>query len=80
MTLTTVGYGDLSPKTPLGQALASAVMIVGYAIIAIPTGIVTVELTRAASSRRVTTEACPNCGQQGHDYDASYCKYCGALL
>jgi voltage-gated potassium channel len=80
VTLTTVGYGDLSPKTPLGQALASAVMIVGYAIIAIPTGIVTVELTRAASPHHVSTEACPNCGREGHDFDASYCKYCGALL
>jgi voltage-gated potassium channel len=79
VTLTTVGYGDLAPKTPLGQTLASAVMILGYAIIAIPTGIVTVEISRA-SAHLVTTQACPDCGKQGHDFDATHCKYCGAGL
>jgi voltage-gated potassium channel len=79
VTLTTVGYGDLAPKTPLGQTLASAVMILGYAIIAIPTGIVTVEISRA-STHLVTTQACPDCGKQGHDFDATHCKYCGAVL
>ena len=79
VTLTTVGYGDLSPKTPLGQALASVVMILGFGIIAIPTGIVTVELARAGA-HVVTTESCPNCSAQGHDLDARHCKYCGAAL
>ena len=79
VTLTTVGYGDLAPKTPLGQALAAAVMIIGYAIIAIPTGIVTVEMSRA-TAHPVSTQACPDCGKQGHDYDAAHCKYCGAAL
>ncbi len=79
VTLTTVGYGDISPQTPLGQALASVVMILGYGIIAVPTGIVTVELGRA-SRRSVTTQACPSCAAEGHDADARFCKYCGARL
>ena len=81
VTLTTVGYGDVSPQTPLGQALASVVMILGYGIIAVPTGIVTVELSRAArDATRVSTAACRHCSAEGHDHDASYCKYCGAKL
>jgi voltage-gated potassium channel len=79
VTLTTVGYGDLSPKTPLGMVLASAVMILGFGIIAIPTGIVTSEISRA-TRRPATTESCPACGLQGHDLDAVYCKYCAAPL
>ena len=78
VTLTTVGYGDLAPKTPLGKMLASLVMIAGYAIIAVPTGIVTVELSRAG--RAVSTEFCPECHREGHDDDAVYCKYCAAKL
>lgn len=79
VTLTTVGYGDLSPKTPLGKLLASVVMILGYAIIAVPTGIVTSELT-AARGRGHSRQACPACGREGHDDDATHCKYCGAAL
>jgi voltage-gated potassium channel len=79
VTLTTVGYGDLSPATPLGKMLASVVMIMGYGIIAVPTGIVTVELTKA-SMKQVTTQACPACGSEGHSRDAQYCKYCGEHL
>jgi voltage-gated potassium channel len=79
VTLTTVGYGDVAPRTPLGQLLASAVMLLGYGILAVPTGIVTMELTRA-SRGPVSTQACPACGRQGHDYDAVHCKYCGAQL
>lgn len=78
VTLTTVGYGDLSPKTPLGKTLASIVMILGYAIIAVPTGIVTAELTRA--NRKYSTQVCPECHSQDHDADAVFCKYCGAHL
>lgn len=80
VTLTTVGYGDLSPRTPFGQILASVVMIIGYGIIAVPTGIVTVELAQAARQRKVSTQACPSCGAQGHDPDALFCKYCGVHL
>ncbi len=79
VTLTTVGYGDISPQTPLGQAIASVVMIMGYGIIAVPTGIVTVELTRA-EQRRVTTRTCGHCGKNGHDRDAVHCKFCGGEL
>jgi voltage-gated potassium channel len=79
VTLTTVGYGDLSPQTALGQALASVVMIIGYAIIAVPTGIVTVELSQRAKGQ-ISTQACPQCGLDGHDFNADYCKYCGAHL
>jgi voltage-gated potassium channel len=79
VTMTTVGYGDLAPATVVGRVLASAVMIIGYAIIAVPTGIVTVELA-AATRRSVTTRSCPECATEGHDADAKHCKYCGALL
>lgn len=80
VTLTTVGYGDISPSTPLGQALASVIMILGYSIIAIPTGIVSVELGRAERHAASTSVACPACGQSPHDGDARYCKRCGEEL
>ena len=78
VTMTTVGYGDVAPRTALGQFLASVLMILGYAIIAIPTGIVSVEL--AKTGRAVSRQACPACGAEGHDVDATHCKYCGAHL
>jgi len=79
VTLTTVGYGDISPQTAAGQFLAAIVMILGYSIIAVPTGIVTAELTRA-SGTEPSGQACPNCSAEGHDRDAKYCKFCGAKL
>jgi len=79
VTLTTVGYGDLSPQTPLGRFLASLVMILGYGIIAVPTGIVTVELTRTAA-RTLAARTCSGCGREGHDSDARHCKFCGLRL
>ena len=79
VTMTTVGYGDISPKTNMGQALASIIMILGYAIIAVPTGIVTSELSRAGQ-KKVTTIACPECMTHGHDQDATFCKFCAAPL
>jgi voltage-gated potassium channel len=79
VTLTTVGYGDLSPQTPFGRLLAAAVMIIGYAIIAVPTGIVTSELT-ARRRGGVSRQSCPTCGREGHDDDAIHCKFCGASL
>ncbi len=78
VTLTTVGYGDLSPKTGIGKAFASLVMILGYAIIAVPTGIVTVELSR--SVKKISTQVCPECHTQDHDADAVFCKYCASRL
>ncbi|MCA9734140.1 MAG: ion transporter [Deferribacteres bacterium] len=80
VTLTTVGYGDIAPASALGQALAAFIMILGYCIIAVPTGIVSVELTRSFSEQRISTQACPECSAEGHDYDAVHCKYCGARL
>jgi voltage-gated potassium channel len=79
VTMTTVGYGDLSPQTPFGKLLASAVMIMGYGIIAVPTGIVTAELARNAY-RPASTHVCPECHAEGHDADATFCKYCGTKL
>lgn len=79
VTLTTVGYGDISPQTPIGKTFAVVVMLLGYGIIAVPTGIVTLELSRAEPPP-VSTEACLNCGRDGHEPDAVHCKYCGAHL
>ena len=80
VTLTTVGYGDLSPQTSVGQVVASVVMVIGYGIIAVPTGIVSVELAYAVRERQVSGQACPSCGAEGHDPDAIWCKYCAAKL
>jgi voltage-gated potassium channel len=79
VTLTTVGFGDVTPQTDLGQLLASLVMILGYGIIAVPTGIVTAELT-AGRAAAISTQACPSCGAEGHDADARHCKWCGVAL
>lgn len=79
VTLTTVGYGDISPQTGLGQLLASLIMITGYSILAVPTGIVTVEMAQSFK-RNISTQACPECSAEGHDTDAKHCKYCGASL
>ncbi len=84
VTLTTVGYGDIAPKTPMGQTIASFVMILGYAIIAVPTGIVTAELTRAQPARDQAVHnlviACPRCMLEGHEHNAVYCRRCGEQL
>jgi voltage-gated potassium channel len=79
VTLTTVGYGDIAPQTNVGQALAALVMIMGYAIIAVPTSIVTVELGHA-SRRALTERQCSQCSLSSHDSDARHCKRCGAQL
>ena len=79
ITITTVGYGDVTPHTAMGQALASVVMLTGYAIIAVPTGIVTAELA-VEISRAKSKLNCRYCERIGHDADAVYCKYCGSEL
>ncbi|WP_224241571.1 ion transporter [Hyalangium gracile] len=79
VTMTTVGFGDITPKTVVGQFIASLLMVAGYGILAVPTGIVSVELA-AASRRHVDTQACPGCAAYGHDQDAVYCKHCGTAL
>jgi voltage-gated potassium channel len=80
VTLTTVGYGDIAPNTVLGQMLASVIMIMGYGIIAVPTGIVTVEMVNLRNKKEATTQTCTACLKQGHDPDAIFCKYCGEKL
>jgi voltage-gated potassium channel len=79
VTLTTVGYGDIVPQSHFGQMIASTVMILGYAIIAVPTGIYSAELAKVYRED-ITNNACSSCGEDGHDTDAIHCKYCGAML
>jgi voltage-gated potassium channel len=79
VTMTTVGYGDISPSTPFGQALASIIMVLGYGIIAVPTGIVTVELTKNAINRQ-NSRSCHNCQLVGHEPEANFCRHCGEKL
>lgn len=80
VTLTTVGYGDISPITPLGQFLASVIMILGYSIIAVPTGIVTAEISRHGDSEDMHTQVCQYCSEETHLPDAKYCHQCGHVL
>lgn len=80
VTLTTVGYGDIAPQTPFGQMIAAFIMIMGYGIIAVPTGIYSAELVKTFKSGGINNDACPDCGKTGHDYNAEYCKYCGHIL
>jgi voltage-gated potassium channel len=80
VTVTTVGFGDITPKTPLGQTIAAVLMIMGYGIIAVPTGIVSVELANASRRFSVSSRACPGCGHSPHEDDAVHCKRCGAPL
>jgi len=79
VTLTTVGYGDIAPATVIGQFIASAIMIMGYAIIAVPTGIVSTEFSRNQKIK-LNTQICENCNFDDHDDDAKFCKRCGASL
>jgi voltage-gated potassium channel len=79
VTLTTVGYGDITPVTTLGQIIASIIMVLGYGILAVPTGLVSVEAIRI-ESEKLNTQVCRNCNEEGHDSDAIHCKYCGDSL
>ncbi|MBP9104151.1 MAG: ion transporter [Chitinophagaceae bacterium] len=83
VTLTTVGYGDITPQTMVGQFVSVIIMLLGYGIIAVPTGIVTVEMSNTLKSKNKGKEgirACRGCGKDTHDEDAKYCKYCGKEL
>ncbi|MCX2522722.1 ion transporter [Larsenimonas rhizosphaerae] len=80
VTLTTVGYGDIAPITPVGQFISSIMMILGYSILAVPTGVFSAEVIRAMRTEQESEEACPGCGREGHDKDAHYCKDCGTWL
>jgi len=79
VTITTVGYGDISPITTFGQFLASIIMLMGYIIIAVPTGIVTSSIIRE-NKNNFNTISCPNCAKEGHQKEAVYCDRCGSLL
>ena len=78
VTLTTVGYGNVIPVTVIGKIIAAAIMLLGYGIIAVPTGIVTAGIIK--TKKNISTQACINCSKEGHDEDALYCKYCGAKI
>lgn len=80
VTMTTVGYGDIAPRTPLGQTIASIIMILGYGIIAVPTGIVSAEMVNLKQSHKISVKACKHCLKEVHDADAVFCKYCGEKL
>jgi len=80
VTLSTVGYGDIAPVTLAGKVIASVIMIIGYSVIAVPTGIITAELGRSKDREQLSTQVCPSCSREGHDSDARYCKYCGQHL
>lgn len=80
VTLTTVGYGDIAPVTPLGQFISAFMMILGYSIIAVPTGVFSAEVIRSIREERYSDEACPGCGHEGHERDARYCRFCGTWL
>lgn len=78
VTMTTVGYGDITPVTDAGRFFSAIVMLLGYTIIAVPTGIVTASMVQA--SHDAASRVCPNCGKAGHDPEATHCKYCGSEL
>ncbi|HEY0010065.1 MAG TPA: potassium channel family protein, partial [Tepidisphaeraceae bacterium] len=81
--LTTVGYGDIAPQTPLGRVVASALMLLGYGVIAVPTGIVTAELVSSGRRTNVIDDnraVCPQCAASGHQADAEFCRKCGQEL
>ncbi|GJM18064.1 MAG: ion transporter [Phycisphaeraceae bacterium] len=80
ITMTTVGYGDVTPETPIGKITTAALVLVGYSLIIVPTGILTAEITHHAGRRVITTRACPSCMTEGHDANAIYCKRCGQPL
>ncbi|MEC7941424.1 MAG: ion transporter [Pseudomonadota bacterium] len=79
VTITTVGYGDMVPQTAIGKAIASLTMLLGYSILAVPTGIITAELSSEMNSHKELVK-CPNCNRSGHDPDAIYCKHCASEL
>jgi len=80
VTLTTVGYGDISPITPLGQFIASIIMILGYGIIAVPTGIVSAEYAKSLHNNETSTQSCANCMEEDHKVGAQFCHKCGHTL
>lgn len=80
VTVTTVGYGDITPETSIGQFFSALLMILGYGVLAVPTGIVSVEMRNADDEFSLNTISCESCGREGHDDDAVHCKFCGEVL
>jgi voltage-gated potassium channel len=80
VTVTTVGYGDITPETSIGQFFSALLMILGYGVLAVPTGIVSVEMRNADDAFSLNTISCESCGREGHDDDAVHCKFCGEVL
>lgn len=80
VTLTTVGYGDIVPVTPLGQSISTLIMLIGYSIIAVPTGVFSAEVIRSIRADRYSEQACPGCGHDRHERRARYCLKCGTWL
>ena len=78
VTMTTVGYGDITPVTPVGRFISAVIMLIGYTIIAVPTGIVSA--TMVSQHKKFAKRRCPKCNRDGHDNEAQFCKYCGARL
>ncbi len=79
-TMTTVGFGDITPKTELGRLISSAMMLLGWGTLAVPTGIVTAEMTVRRMGGTPTSRICPECLKEGHLPEAHYCLYCGTAL
>lgn len=80
VTMTTVGYGDIVPQTPLGEFLAALMIIMGYCLIIVPTGIISAEFVHQSGGHKVSTQHCPHCSREGHERDAKFCKFCGGKL
>jgi voltage-gated potassium channel len=81
ITMTTVGYGDITPITPIGKAVTAMLVLVGYSLIIVPTGILSAEMASERFGRaRITTRACPHCLREGHDAEAKFCKHCGGAM
>lgn len=82
VTITTVGYGDITPSTIAGKFISATMMLIGYSMIIVPAGILSAEIAKEAHqhAKRSTTQHCPNCSRDGHEYNATYCKFCGNHL
>jgi voltage-gated potassium channel len=82
VTMTTVGYGDITPITALGKFLSAVMMLIGYSMIIVPAGILSGEIAAESQrhARRSTSQHCANCSRDGHEFDATYCKFCGEHL
>ena len=79
VTVTTVGYGDIAPHTPLGRIVASVLILIGYSVIAVPTGLITTHMSSAFQNRKAQRK-CPKCHRGEHEHSARFCNQCGSEL